>query len=107
MRRKAVSLTTVAVSLPIPVNHYSDNGSIGVGVKIVGGTATYSVQHTFDDVFATGFNPATAKWFDHETLVGQTADKDGNYFAFPMAIRLNVTAIAGATVTMALIAGGS
>lgn len=107
MRPKRVVLTTAVPSAPIPVNHYSDNGSIGVGVKIVGGTATYSVQHTFDDVFATGFNPATAKWFDHETLVGQTADKDGNYFAFPAAIRLNVTAIAGATVTMTLVPGGA
>lgn len=107
MRPKRVSLTAIAVSAPIPVNHYSENASIGVGVKIVGGTATYSVQHTFDDVFAAGFNPATAKWYDHATLVAQTTDKDGNYFAFPVAIRLNVTAIAGATVTMTLVAGGA
>lgn len=105
-RPKYVSLTAIGVSAPIPINRYSNNSNIGVGVKIVGGTATYSVQHTFDDVQAPGFTPVGAKWFDHATLVAQTADKDGNYFAPPRAIRLNVTALAGATVTMALVHGG-
>lgn len=107
MRAKRVALTTATTSAAIPVNTYSDNASIAVGVKIVGGTATYTVQHTFDDVFATGFSAAAAKWYDHATLAAQTTDKDGNYFAFPTAIRLNVTALAGATVTMTLVPAGS
>lgn len=107
MRAKRFVLTAIGVSNPYPVNNYSDAPAIGIGVKIVGGTATYTVEHTFDDVFAAGFNPATAKWFPHATLVAQTTDKDGNYFAFPIAIRLNVTALAGATVTMTIVPAGS
>lgn len=106
MRSKSFALTAIGVSAPYFVNHYSRAVPIGIGVKIVGGTATYSVQHTFDDPQAAGFNPATAKWFDHETLVAQTTDQDGNYSAFPRAIRLNVTALAGATVTMTLVPAG-
>lgn len=106
MRPKRVSLTAIGVSTPVPVENYAENSAIAVGVKIVGGTATYSVQHTFDDVFVKGFDASTAVWYDHATLAAQTTNKDGNYFAFPTAIRLNVTAVAGATVTMTLIQGG-
>lgn len=59
---------------PSPIN-------IGFGV-IVTGTVNYTVQHTFDDVWARDFNPATAVWFDHDDIAGETANQDGNY-AFP------------------------
>lgn len=104
MRRHEVSVTGVGSSAPFPVNHYSDNASIAVGVKVQG-TVNYTVEHTFDDVFAPGFVPGSAIWFSHETLVAQTANADGNYFAFPTAIRLTVNSGAG-TATMMLVPGG-
>ena len=65
--------------------------NVGFGV-VVDGTVTYTVQHTFDGV----------NWFDHEFVVGGTANDDGNY-AFPVAsIRLNVTA-GGGTATLTTI----
>jgi hypothetical protein len=53
---------------------------------------TYSVQHTFDDLY----NPAvTPVWFNHAFVNGATTSQDGNY-AFPIsAMRLNVTAGTG------------
>jgi hypothetical protein len=78
--------------------------NVGFGVSVTG-TVSYTVQHTFDDVFAKNFNPATATWFNHEDLVSQTTNQDGNY-AFPVrAIRLNVGSSTG-TVTITLIQAG-
>lgn len=105
MRRKEVSQTGAGSTAPIPVNHYSDAPSIAVGVKVTG-TVNYTVQHTFDDVFVKGFDPSAATWFSHETLVAQTANADGNYFAYPTAIRLTVNSGSG-TATMMLVPGGS
>jgi len=62
--------------------------NIGFGVT-VSGTATYTVEHTFDEV----------TYFPHETLVGKTDNQDSNY-AFPIAgIRVNITVGTG-TVTL-------
>ncbi len=105
MRRKEITQTGVGSSNPIPVNHYSENASIAVGVKVTG-TVNYTVQHTFDDVFVKGFDPSAATWFAHETLAAQTANADGNYFAFPTAIRITVNSGTGAA-TMILVPGGA
>lgn len=73
--------------------------NIGFGC-VVDGTATYSIEHTFDDV-----DSGTPTAFTHSQVAGQTSSKDGNY-AFPVrAIRLNVTAGAG-TVTFTMIQAG-
>ena len=66
---------------------YLNPFAIGIGVDVTG-TVSYTVQHTFDNPFAVGFDPATAKWFDHATLAAQTTDKDGNYQFRVRAIRL-------------------
>lgn len=86
------------------MDHYMPVFNVSIGA-VVSGTATYTVQHTFDDVFALNFNPSTATWFSHETLVSQTTTQDGNY-AFPVrGIRVNVTAGSG-TVTTTIIQSG-
>jgi len=65
--------------------------NVGIGCNITSGSPTYTVQHTFDDVFAPTFDPATATWYDHPTLNAAIADADGNY-AFPVtAIKVVVT----------------
>lgn len=78
----------------IPLNHYAVPFNVGFGVTKTGtGDATYSVQHTFNDVLAG--SAATA--FDHSFVSGQTAARDGNY-AFPvMAVRLAITAASGSS----------
>jgi hypothetical protein len=73
--------------------------NVGIGCTI-SATATYSVQHSFDDI--TKGPPVV--WFNNANVNGATANADTNY-AYPVtAIRLNVTASSG-TVTIAIIQG--
>jgi hypothetical protein len=78
------------VTAPVPLDQYISPFNVSLAI-VPAGTATYSVQYTFDNPFATTFNPTTAVWFDHPDLTSQTGNKNGN-FAFPVqAIRLNVS----------------
>jgi archaellum component FlaF (FlaF/FlaG flagellin family) len=102
-----VTVGSVASSNVIPLNTYGDPFNVGIGCDVsAGGSLTYTVQHTFDDVQSPTFNPATATWFSNSTIVAQTTDKDGNY-AYPVtAVRLTVTAWTSGTVTMTVIQAG-
>ena len=107
MRPIRVSVGSATVSQVIPLDQYISPFNAGVGVALsAGASLTYKVQHTFDDVFAPGFSPATATWFDHATLTAKTASSDGNY-AFPVtAVRLNVTPWTSGTATLQVIQAG-
>jgi len=101
MRPISVTVSDIGVSAPIPMDYTLPGFSVGIGCKI-SATATYTVQHTFDDIWSSSFNPATATWHPNTGLSAKTANADGNY-AFPVrAIRLNVAASTG-TVTMDVI----
>lgn len=100
----STALTTQTTSSVYPVDIHREGG-IALGVKIVGGTATFKVQHTFDDVFAAGFDPSSAVWYDHPSLSG-SSNADSNYAYLPRGIRLNVSAISGATVTLTVVPMG-
>jgi hypothetical protein len=102
MRRVVQTVTGVGTSSIVPVDPRSTSFGIGFGCEVTG-TATFSVQHTFDDIF----NPAiTPVWFNHEFVNAQTANVDGNY-AFPIAaFRLNVTAGTGTVTMVALFNAG-
>lgn len=101
MRPISVTVSGAGVSSPIPMDYTANQFSVGVGCKI-SATATYTVEHTFDDVYATTFNPSTATWWPNSGLTAKTANADGNY-AFPVrAVRLNVASSTG-TVTMTVI----
>jgi hypothetical protein len=103
-----VSVGAVAVSAPIPLNNYSTPFSVGIGVDVsAGGSLTYTVEHTFDDVYAASFTPAAATWFPNSGLTSQTGDKDGNYAAPVTAVRLNVGVWASGTATMTVIQAGN
>lgn len=105
MRPQSVTVSSATTSATIPVNFRAEPGfGIGIGCVINGGgTLTYKVQHTFDDVFDASVTPT---WFDHATITGKTANFDGNY-AFPVrAVRLNVTAYTSGSVTMTLLQFG-
>lgn len=103
MRPTQVSVTGVGASNAIIPDYLVVPFAVGLGIKVTG-TVTYSVQHTFDDPFVVGWNPATASWTDNTNLSAKTANADGNY-AFPVrAIRLNVTAGTG-TATLTVMQG--
>lgn len=75
--------------------------NLGFGCVITSGSATYSVQHTFDDIQTN----ASPTWFDHPTVVGLSANADGNY-AFPVtAIKLVIGSGSG-TVALTLVQAG-
>lgn len=103
---KAIVLTAsgVAASAVAAMNLNATPFVIGFGVAVTG-TVTYTVQHTFDDVYALGFVPASATWYNHSTVADATASADGNY-AFPVrGIRVNITAGTGSVIATVLQAG--
>lgn len=101
MRPIRVVVTGVDVSAPIPMDYVASIFNVGVGC-VISATATYTVEHTFDDVWSPTFNPATATWFPNSGLTAKAANTDGNYAFAVTAIRLNVAASTG-TVTMTLV----
>jgi hypothetical protein len=102
MRPVTISVTGVATSSIAPLDRLISPFNIGLGA-VVSGTVTYTIQHTFDDIYDSTVTPT---WFPHATLVNLTANADGNY-AFPVrAIRINNTAGTG-TTTLTILQAGS
>lgn len=104
MRPVTVSQTGTGSSAVVPMDIYQNPFNVGIGVKVTG-TVNYTVQHTFDDPFAAGFDPATATWFDHTTLAAQAANAVGNYAFAVRAVRITVNSGAG-TAAMTLVQSG-
>ena len=99
MKVQTVSRTGVGSSDALVMNTNISPFNVGFGV-VVTGTATYTVQHTFDDP-AVGFST----WYSHPTVAAAEANADGNY-AFPVTgIKILVTAGEG-TVTLNLLQAG-
>ena len=102
-----VTVSSLTTSTVIPLNTYADPFNVGIGCDIsAGGSLTYTVEHTFDNVQAPGFNPANATWYSNSILTNITTDKDGNYSYPVTGIRLNVTAYTSGSVTMTVIQAG-
>ena len=101
MRPQTVTVGSATTSAPIPMDYAMNPCSISLGCVVNGGgTLTYKVQHTFDNIFDSTVTPT---WFDHSVITGKTANQDGNY-AFPVrAIRLNVTAYTSGSATLTTI----
>lgn len=95
MRLTKISQTGVGTTNTFPVNWRGGSGgfSIGLGAKVTG-TATYTVEHCYDDVLGG----ETPTWYSHPVLVGQTANKDSSYTTPITAMRINVTAGTGTVV---------
>jgi hypothetical protein len=102
MRRITETVTGVGISPTLPMDFRAQVFNVGFGCEITG-TATYTVQHTFDDIY----NPAiTPVWFNHAFVNAATTNQDGNY-AFPIsAMRLNVTASTGSVTINILSTSG-
>jgi len=107
MRPIRVSVSSQAASATIPLDTYQDPFNVSIGVVLsAGASLTYSVQHTFDDVYANNFDPATATWFNNSGLTSKTTSLDGNYNMPVTAVRLNVTTYSSGTATMTVIQAG-
>lgn len=74
---------------------------------VVTGTVNYTVQYTFDDVFANNYNPSTGTWTDHPSLTSKTTTSDSN-IAYPVnGIRIKLTSGTGSVVFTVIQAGGA
>lgn len=105
MRPVVLTVSGVGSSSVCPPDNYVTPFNIALGVN-VSGTATYTVQYTFDDVFARAYNPSTGNWTNHPTLAGQTATKDSN-IAYPVTgIRLITTVGTTGSATLTIIQAG-
>lgn len=105
MRPIVISKTGAGATAPVPMNQYTSPFNVGFGCDVTG-SATYTVQHTFENVFDSNFDASTAKWFNHSTVSGVSTDQDGNY-AFPVsAIRLVLSGGSTGTVNMTILQAG-
>jgi hypothetical protein len=105
MRPVVYTVTGTETSNVYPLDHYVSPFNIALSV-LVSGTSNYTVQYTFDDVFAKGYNPATGNWVNHPNLTSQTATQDSN-IAYPVrGIRIIANSGAGTATLTAIQAGG-
>lgn len=101
MRQQTITKTDTGASSALIMDTYISPFNVGFGA-VVTGTATYTVQHTFQN---PNDGSVTATWFDHPVVDDLTVNADGNY-AFPVAaIRLNITAVSGSVVLTVIQAG--
>lgn len=104
MRPITVSQTGVGPSVPIVLDYLVAPFQVSIGCKVTG-TATFTVEHTYDDPFASGFSPLSATWFPNATLTAKTANAEGSYTLPVRAIRLSITSGTG-TVAATIVQAG-
>lgn len=101
------TLSAAGVTPPVPMDTYQDSATSVAVVLAAGSVLTYTVEHTYDDVFVEGFDPATATWFPNADLATETANGQTNYVTPVTAIRLNVTAYTQGSATITIIQSGT
>lgn len=95
-----IVVSTVSASVPIPTDSRTNANDQGITVPCVcagAGPFAYQVQATMDDVYAAGWNPATANWMNFGA--SQTTTAQVNATVPATAVRVNVTSVTG-TITI-------
>jgi hypothetical protein len=93
------------VSSIINLDFWVSPFNIALSVRVTG-TVDYTIQYTFDDVFASGYLPASGNWVDHPSLTNKTATLDSN-IAYPVtATRIKLNSGTGSCVFTVIQAGG-
>ena len=107
MRPVRTALTAAGYSnlIPLDIDQSPFNVSVAVSLS-AGASLTYTVEHTYDDIYAQGFDPSTAVWFSQAGLTSKTVKLDGNYNYPVRAVRLSVESHSGGTATMTVIQAG-
>jgi hypothetical protein len=78
------------------LNYRGPNFNVGVGCDTSGSSVdmVYSMQHTFNNVLASGFQEASGEIVHtHDVLANQTGTADGVYTSPPVACRLAITVV--------------
>lgn len=104
MRPTTVTVTGVGSSAVVPVDHFKAPCNVAVACR-VGGTATYTLQHTFANPLAVGFVAADATWLDNADVTAATEDKVVSYGAPPMGLRVTISSGDG-SVAMTVVQAG-
>lgn len=97
-----VGTTGVGASAPIPLDQYISPFNVSIGCTVTG-TIDYTVQYTFDAVFASA-GPFT--WTNHADLTAQTATADGTYISPVSATRVLTNSGTGSVAMNVMQAGG-
>lgn len=105
MRPRIITQTGVGTSAPFPVDWRQQNFQVSLMCEVIG-TATYSIQHTLDNII-DGKNTNTPLWLDKSDLSGKTANAEGSYLAPIAAFRINVTSGTGTVKVRFLQQSGS
>ena len=104
MLSSTVTQTAAGSTAPVPMNQYVTPFNVALSA-IVTGTVNYTVQYTFDNVFASDYVPSSGNWTNHPSLTSQTTTLSSN-IAYPVtAIRLTVNSGTG-TVALTIIEAG-
>lgn len=79
--------------------------NVGIGAKLVSGSATFNIEYSFDDPMADGYTAAGATWYVATGFSGVSASTGGSLTIPCKAISINITANTG-TVTATIIQAG-
>jgi hypothetical protein len=105
MRPAVYTVTGTQTSNVYAPDQYTSPFNVALSV-LVTGTVDYTVQYTFDNVFASNYVPASGNWVDHPSLTAQTTTKDSN-IAYPVqGIRIKCNSGAGTARFTIIQAGG-
>lgn len=100
----SVSQTGAGTSSLIPLDQYLTLVEL-VAFVTVTGTVNYTIQYTNDNVFAPGFNPATASWNNVTNLTALTANSRVNIVGSARALRILQNSGSGTTTLLVSDAG--
>lgn len=94
-----MTLTTsgVSASSVAPLCNFVGRFNVSVNT-VVTGSATYTLQFTADDPFASNFVPASANWKSHPSMTASTISDIVEFTAPVTAVRINQTAGAGSVL---------
>lgn len=101
----AFKVTGAGASPVYTCNNFAPYFNVGYGT-LISATATYSIQYTFDDVTADGYNPSSGNWFVVSGASSITTATSGTFTIPCRGIRLNVSSSTG-TVTLQLQQAGT
>ena len=104
MRPITYTVAGTAQSPVAVIDPYISPSNVALNVQVTG-TVDYTVQYTFDDIFAANYSPSAGSWTNHPTLTTQTTTKDSN-IAYPVrGVRILLNSGTG-TAKLTIIQGG-
>ena len=107
MRPVRVTLTALGKSNPIILDTYRNPFIVGINVAKTG-DVIYTVEYTYDDVFASSYDPdaLSSQWITMSAFSPtKNVSAEGTQTSPVVAVRLNVTSITG-SATMTVIQAG-